>query len=135
MRSGVPDERPIKDLPIERPNFALLYGPERAAEMSKTIEPMHEGGSSIARKRTTRGGEDIDVTDKLTMTWVSRHSLRFAFTDLVSSDNPHPTLHLTDLPFLPIPLYHIVHYPLESLQNDYARPHADWTNCGEWIWF
>lgn len=75
IERGVPDERPIKDLPIERPNFALLYGPDRAAEMSKTIEPMHVGGSSIARKRTTRGGEDIEVTDKLTMTWVSQISL------------------------------------------------------------
>jgi hypothetical protein len=135
MGRGVPDERPIKDLPIERPNFALLYGPDRAAEMSKTIEPMHEGGSSKARKRTTRGGEDIDVTDKLTMTWVSSYSLHLVFTDPVSSDNPHPTLHLTDLLSLPILLYHIGHYHLELLQNVYARPHADWTNCGEWIWF
>jgi hypothetical protein len=133
IERGVPDERPIKDLPIERPDFALLYGPERAAEMSKTIEPMHEGGSSIARKRTTRGGEDIDVTDKLTMTWVSSYFLQLAFTDSDSSANPHPMLHLTNLLFLPIPLYHIGHYPLESLQNDYARPHADSMNCGEWI--
>ena len=83
---GVPDERPIKDLPIERPDFALLYGPERAAEMSKTIEPMHEGGSSIARKRTTRGGEDIEVTDKLTMTWVSRRPFGLPF--LIQSARP-----------------------------------------------
>jgi hypothetical protein len=96
---------------------------------------MHEGGSSIARKRTTRGGEDIDVTDKLTMTWVSSYFLHLVSTDSDSSDNPHPMSHLTDLPFLPIPLYHIVHYLLESLQNVYARPHADSMNCGEWIWF
>jgi hypothetical protein len=135
IERGVPDERPIKDLPIERPDFALLYGPERAAEMSKTIEPMHEGGSSIARKRTTRGGEDIEVTDKLTMTWVGSYFLQLAFTETNSSANRHPMLHSTNLPFLPIPLYHIGHYLPESLQNVYARPHADWTNCGEWIWF
>jgi len=135
MGRGVPDERPIKDLPIERPDFALLYGPERAAEMSKTIEPMHEGGSSIARKRTTRGGEDIDVTDKLTMTWVSRHSLLSAFTDSFSSANPHLTLHLTNLPFSPILLYHIGPYLPESLQNVYVRLRADWMNCGEWTWY
>jgi len=39
------------------------------------------------------------------------------------------------LPFSPILLYHIEHYPLESPQNVYARPHAGWMNCGGLIWF
>jgi len=58
------------------------------------------------------------------MTWVSSYSLQMTFTELDSSANPHPMLHLTNLPFLPIQLYHIVHYPPESLQNVYARLHA-----------
>jgi len=58
------------------------------------------------------------------MTWVSSYLLQMAFTDSNSSANQHPMLHLTSLPFLPILLYHIVPYPLESHLNVYARLHA-----------
>jgi hypothetical protein len=34
------------------------------------VDYHEKGESSTVKRRTTRGGEDIDVTDKLTMTWV-----------------------------------------------------------------
>jgi hypothetical protein len=69
---GVPDERPISDLPIERPDFKLLYGvDETPGKLAHTMEEAEVAAPRSITKRTTRGGEDIDVTDKLTMTWVS----------------------------------------------------------------
>jgi len=61
--SGVPADRPIPDLPSERPDFDLLFG--------------NSSGRSTPASRAEKGqlsarGEDVEVTDKLTMTWV-RH--------------------------------------------------------------
>ncbi|GFZ47199.1 hypothetical protein JCM24511_04942 [Saitozyma sp. JCM 24511] len=91
---GVPPERPIPDLPIERPNFSLLFGPgvpgasgtstpttssQAAAEKGiQSRQPAPHGPEGVlhpkgetAAVRTQVGGEDVDVTDKLTMTWVN----------------------------------------------------------------
>jgi hypothetical protein len=121
----LPPERPIPDLPIQRPDFKLLFGDnanvitptvplaetlkgfvppqehsccdahEHGAKVKvnghanghangsvngtanghangtatrSTIAPLHEPATV---QRTLRGGNDIDITDKLTMTWVS----------------------------------------------------------------
>ena len=73
MLRGVPDERPIADLPIERPNFKLLFGHDpNPGYVPQSMGDAEKVGEGLARKRTLRGGEDIDITDKLTMTWVSR---------------------------------------------------------------
>lgn len=81
---GVPDERPIPDLPIQRPDFKLLFGTDSPARASVTFEAAEKGEGSLSGKgkekdtssegiirRTQVGGEDVDVTEKLTMTWVS----------------------------------------------------------------
>jgi N-acyl-phosphatidylethanolamine-hydrolysing phospholipase D len=81
--SGVPEERPIPDLPIQRPDFRLLFGSDPGPSSSSTIDAAEKGsiisakgkekateGESVVR-RTQVGGADVDVTDKLTMTWVS----------------------------------------------------------------
>lgn len=57
--SDLPKETPIPDLPVEEPDFATLFG--------KNAPPAPTNGAGV---RTTLGGADIDVTDKLTMTWV-----------------------------------------------------------------
>lgn len=68
----MPDERPIADLPIERPDFKLIYGNDPTPGYVPTsMAEAEKVGEGISRKRTHRGGEDIDITDKLTMTWVS----------------------------------------------------------------
>ncbi len=60
--SGVPDERPIPDLPIERPDFQLLYGATEAQAVKQdAIPPADE--AMIGEKRTTEGGADVDVTE------------------------------------------------------------------------
>jgi hypothetical protein len=61
-------------LPIERPDFELLFGVDKAP--GKPAQTMQEAEKALPEtnkvvRRTTRGGEDIDITDKLTMTWVS----------------------------------------------------------------
>jgi N-acyl-phosphatidylethanolamine-hydrolysing phospholipase D len=113
--SGVPPERPIPDLPIERPNFSLLFGPgvsgtsgsstpmassqaaaEKGAQNSQSTQiqqgtqPAPIGPEGVLHPRgektgvrTQIGGEDVDVTDKLTMTWVSGLWLRCAFVRIV----------------------------------------------------
>lgn len=58
---GVPPDRPIPDLPVERPDFDLLY-PCSSSETPTT----RESGS---------GGSDIEITDKYTCTWVSKMDL------------------------------------------------------------
>lgn len=70
MTRGVPDERPIPDLPIERPDFQLLYGKQGGEEAKQAAIPSADG-AMIGQRRTMEGGADVDVTDKLTMTWVS----------------------------------------------------------------
>lgn len=77
---GVPDERPIPDLPIERPNFRLLFGEDSGP--SSPIGYAEQGslkGKEKAvdgvQRRTEVGGEDVEVTDKLTMTWVSKRKV------------------------------------------------------------
>ncbi|KAL7419414.1 hypothetical protein Q5752_006252 [Cryptotrichosporon argae] len=60
---GVPNERPIPDLPIERPNFDLLFPGAR---------PRDPLNGAAAAPRETTGGEDVPLTDKLTMTWLGQ---------------------------------------------------------------
>lgn len=68
---GVPDERPIADLPIQRPDFKLLFGSDpNPGYVPTSMGDAEKGGEGLTRKRTNRGGEDIEITDKLTMTWV-----------------------------------------------------------------
>jgi hypothetical protein len=86
---GVPSERPIPDLPIERPNFSLLFRSSSAGAITpaSTAQELAEKGQAgevkimagpatvlhppgPGRRRTEIGGEDVDVTDKLTLTWV-----------------------------------------------------------------
>ncbi|OWZ79666.1 hypothetical protein C366_01722 [Cryptococcus neoformans Tu401-1] len=55
---GVPPDRPIPDLPVERPDFDLLY-PCSSSETPTT----RESGS---------GGSDIEITDKYTCTWLGQ---------------------------------------------------------------
>lgn len=73
---GVPDERPIPDLPIERPDFKLLFGsdtgPATPAVYPSNGDEAEKASAGNVKRRTDSGGEDIDITDKLTMTWVSR---------------------------------------------------------------
>lgn len=57
--SDLPKETPIPDLPVEEPDFTTLFG--------KNAPPAPTNGAGV---RTTIGGADVDVTDKLTMTWV-----------------------------------------------------------------
>jgi N-acyl-phosphatidylethanolamine-hydrolysing phospholipase D len=52
ISSGVPPERPIPDLPSERPNFPLLFGKSATSPKDKT-------------------SASPDITDKMTLTWVS----------------------------------------------------------------
>lgn len=94
--SDLPDERPIPDLPIERPDFALLFGKNAdvGSPTAKEIIGLANGSANghangqangiinghangHARRieqRTQRGGADIDITDKFTMTWVGSDS-------------------------------------------------------------
>jgi len=79
MDRGVPAERPIPDLPIERPNFALLFGPSSNAAASLTSAMKSKlGGKTSAQPpepihptSPSERGADVQVTDKMTMTWVS----------------------------------------------------------------
>jgi hypothetical protein len=85
----VPDERPIPDLPIERPNFQLLFGTDPgpssstydaaekgdiSASVNSSLKGKEKASDNVVR-RTQVGGGDVDVTDKLTMTWVSDLSI------------------------------------------------------------
>ncbi|ORY33016.1 beta-lactamase superfamily domain-domain-containing protein [Naematelia encephala] len=55
---GVPTERPIPDLPIERPDFELLFGAKQGAQK-----------------------EQVNVTDRMTITWLGQS------TSYVTMDN------------------------------------------------
>lgn len=62
--SDLPKETPIPDLPVEEPDFTTLFG--------KNAPPAPTNGAGV---RTTIGGSDVEVTDKLTMTWVSKKKI------------------------------------------------------------
>ena len=81
---GVPAERPIPDLPSERPDFKLLYGSDPSAKLSYAASPSNvkstqdqvqnaEKGLAYSRAPVGYAGRtnDADVTDKMTLTWVS----------------------------------------------------------------
>ncbi|BEI85106.1 hypothetical protein CcaverHIS002_0505070 [Cutaneotrichosporon cavernicola] len=106
----LPEERPIPDLPVETPNFALLYGKEASVHMPVSTDDKgtenghpqvngyanghvqanvhanghanghtngHANGEAVPpaqamRHRTHRGGADIDITDKFTITWMGQ---------------------------------------------------------------
>lgn len=133
---GVPDERPIADLPIERPNFTLLYGSDDPnATLPMTMDPPEKAETGISRKRTTRGGEDIDITDKLTMTWVSLPLDLLALADHSSSGSRRPTSRLTSWQFSPTLLSHTELYHPALRQNGYVHPHVVLMSFVVWIWF
>ncbi|EIW65767.1 hypothetical protein TREMEDRAFT_46031 [Tremella mesenterica DSM 1558] len=69
---GVPLERPINDLPIEKPNFELLFGPSASKQSGRTRE----------------GGEDVDVTDKLTLTWLGQSTSYVTLDNLTILTDP-----------------------------------------------
>ncbi|KAK1922686.1 beta-lactamase superfamily domain-containing protein [Papiliotrema laurentii] len=100
---GVPAERPIPDLPIDRPDFDLLYGESSNATtesnsahshslpgskeiLSNTLVngvpngTLHGIGSTAPHSALTRGG-DVTVTDKMTLTWLGQS------TSYVTMDN------------------------------------------------
>lgn len=75
---GVPAERPIPDLPIERPDFSLLFGPSSSAASSLTSAIKSRLGGTppassepVEKPLVVGRGEDVRVTDKMTLTWVS----------------------------------------------------------------
>ncbi|WVO17827.1 hypothetical protein L204_105525 [Cryptococcus depauperatus] len=57
---GIPADRPIPDLPIERPDFNLLY---------PTSEESQAGSTN---REDDSGGSNVDITDKFTFTWLGQ---------------------------------------------------------------
>ncbi|KAK4689377.1 N-acyl-phosphatidylethanolamine-hydrolyzing phospholipase D, partial [Tremellales sp. Uapishka_1] len=78
---GVPPERPIPDLPSERPDFSLLYGKSKSSDSYKTP-------TSGPVRRTTIGGEDVEVTDKLTLTWMGQSTSYVTLDNLTILTDP-----------------------------------------------
>ncbi|ORX39258.1 beta-lactamase superfamily domain-domain-containing protein [Kockovaella imperatae] len=68
---GVPDERPIPDLPIERPDFAHLFGVSSGRSTPLSRE---EKGLGMTKSK-------VDLTDDLTITWLGQS------TSYVTMDN------------------------------------------------
>lgn len=62
---GVPRDRVFTDLPMERPDFKLLFG-------DKGVPPVDEAEERARKAEMQKKGRgaDVEVTDKLTMTWV-----------------------------------------------------------------
>ncbi|RSH95091.1 hypothetical protein EHS25_000177 [Saitozyma podzolica] len=89
---GVPPERPIPDLPIERPNFSLLFGPGvsgasgTSTPISASQAAAEKGDNAVVR--TQVGGEDVDVTDKLTMTWLGQSTSYVTLDSLAILTDP-----------------------------------------------
>ncbi|KAL1407486.1 hypothetical protein Q8F55_006919 [Vanrija albida] len=65
----LPAERPIKDLPVEKPDFKLLYGDNAGVSTPVRLD---DDDKTTSRRRIFPGGADIDVTDKLTLTWMGQ---------------------------------------------------------------
>lgn len=129
----LPETRPIPDLPIERPNFALLFkdpgarvpmgptsrqhtrdnvsalnttatGTLKTARENHTLPHADDGfdsgeavksayatgheGTSTGLQRTLRGGADVDVTDKLTMTWLGQSTAYVTLDKLAILTDP-----------------------------------------------
>ncbi|WVR05796.1 hypothetical protein IAU60_002821 [Kwoniella sp. DSM 27419] len=78
---GVPPERPIPDLPIERPNFDLLFPPSS----DKAKIPASAGETA---RVPYSGGADVDVTDKLTLTWLGQSTSYVTLDNLTILTDP-----------------------------------------------
>ncbi|WVQ85457.1 hypothetical protein IAT38_007622 [Cryptococcus sp. DSM 104549] len=74
---GVPPDRPIPDLPVERPNFDLIYPSDKAS--SSSAPTSREPGS---------GGADVEVTDKLTCTWLGQSTTYVTLDNLAILTDP-----------------------------------------------
>lgn len=65
---GVPPERPIPDLPMEEPNFDLLFGPPKSAN---PLQAKNTAGPLKGSYDKVDLSDEVQVTDKMTITWVS----------------------------------------------------------------
>ncbi|WWD09313.1 hypothetical protein V865_007436 [Kwoniella europaea PYCC6329] len=77
---GVPPERPIPDLPLERPDFSLLY-PSSSSSAEKQ-------SSSSTNRNPGSGGSNVDVTDKLTLTWLGQSTSYVTLDNLTILTDP-----------------------------------------------
>lgn len=89
---GVPPERPIPDLPIERPDFSLLFpssGPQ-TAESSGLSTPLSSAEKGKARETPSqaRRQDDVEVTDKLTLTWLGQSTSYVTLDNLAILTDP-----------------------------------------------
>ncbi|CAD6572998.1 MAG: hypothetical protein TREMPRED_000708 [Tremellales sp. Tagirdzhanova-0007] len=76
---GVPLDRPIADLPLEPPDLQLLFGTPSGRTTS----------TSRAEKSQISGtGEDVDVTDKLTLTWLGQSTCFVTLDNLTILTDP-----------------------------------------------
>jgi len=78
---GVPTERPIPDLPMERPDFQLLFG---SSSSTSTPQSKAEDGQNVS----SVDPEDIDVTDRLTMTWLGQSTSYVTLDNLAILTDP-----------------------------------------------
>ncbi|OCF42487.1 hypothetical protein I317_03732 [Kwoniella heveanensis CBS 569] len=84
---GVPPERPIPDLPIEEPDFDLLYpsSPSAPATESNGKSPI---SSPDSPREPFSGGANVEATDKLTMTWLGQSTSYVTLDNLAILTDP-----------------------------------------------
>ncbi|WWD17956.1 hypothetical protein CI109_102401 [Kwoniella shandongensis] len=80
---GVPPDRPIPDLPLERPDFQLLFPSSSSAPSSSEKTP-----SEVIPRPAGTGGENVEVTDKLTMTWLGQSTTYVTLDNLAILTDP-----------------------------------------------
>ncbi|WWC66451.1 uncharacterized protein I206_100353 [Kwoniella pini CBS 10737] len=78
---GVPPERPIPDLPLERPDFSLLFP-------STSIKTPSTSPSPTTTREPGSGGSDVPVTDKLTLTWLGQSTSYVTLDNLTILTDP-----------------------------------------------
>ncbi|WVQ71254.1 hypothetical protein IAR50_000779 [Cryptococcus sp. DSM 104548] len=76
---GVPPDRPIPDLPVERPDFDLLYPTDTASKPKRQPPTSREPGS---------GGSDVAITDKFTSTWLGQSTTYVTMDNLAILTDP-----------------------------------------------
>ncbi|KAK8865860.1 hypothetical protein IAR55_001008 [Kwoniella newhampshirensis] len=82
---GVPPDRPIPDLPIERPDFQLLFP---SADPSPSSTSPDKPPADVTRRPAGTGGANVEVTDKLTMTWLGQSTTYVTLDNLAILTDP-----------------------------------------------